>query len=218
MNYVGYKFFDEAKTQRSAEVLKMDAGENLDQFKKRCNKLGFECTDRRNVIDRYKIMSDDLIRGDLNQRRFNFSIFLQNLSGDFNKASVVRNNNSFCGKEVIIFGEKKWDKRGACGSYKYENFRHVKELHELNDLFNNYDHVIAIDNVNSAIPIQNYKFDLSDNILFVFGEEGTGICQEIINKCDTTLYIPQFGAIRSINVACASAIIMYEYTRNSINV
>lgn len=159
-------------------------------------------------------MSDDLIRGDLNERRFNFSVFLQNLAGDFNKASIIRNCNGFCGKEVIIYGEKDYDRRGTCGMHTYENFKHVKQLSDLDGLFERYDHIIGIDNVEGALPIQSYNFDHKASTLLVFGEEGIGICPEIIEKCHSVLYIPQFGAVRSINVACASAIIMYEYTRN----
>ena len=147
MNYVGYKWFDEAKTRRSADVLKMESGESLDKFKKRCTSLGYEAVDKRNVIDRYKIMSDDLIKGDLNTRRFNFSIFLQNLAGDFNKASIIRKNNAFCGKEVILFGEKDYDRRGSVGMHLYEQFKHVKCVNELDGLFEQYDHIIGIDNV-----------------------------------------------------------------------
>ena len=214
MNMVGYKWFDAEKTRRSAEVLKMEIGESLNAFKKRCESLGFEAVDARNVIDRYKLMSDDLIRGDLNSRRFNFSVFLQNLSGDYNKASIIRNSNAFCGKEVILFGEKDYDRRGTCGMHLYENFKHVKILKELDDLFGQYDYVIGIDNVSGAKPIQSYTFNHEAKTLFVFGEEGVGICPEIIEKCHCLLYIPQFGAIRSINVSSASAIVMHEYTRN----
>lgn len=214
MNMVGYKWFDEAKTRRSADVLKMEIGETLMKFQKRCKELGYDCVDKRNVIDRYKLMSDDLIRGDLNKRRFNFSIFLQNLAGDFNKASVIRNCNGFCGKEVIIFGEKEYDRRGTCGMHTYENFKHVKCLNDLGGLFETYDHIIGIDNIDGAMPIQSYNFDHAASTLFVFGEEGIGICPEIIEKCHSVLYIPQFGAVRSINVACASAIVMHEYTRS----
>lgn len=214
MNFVGYKYYDDARTRRSAEVLKMLPHEKLETFKKRCIDSGYELTDKRNVIDRYKLMSDDLIRGDLNERRFNYSIFLQNLAGDFNKASAIRNNNAFCGKEVIIFGDKELDRRGMTGMQNYEHLTHVRELSELDDLFSHYDEVIGIDNVDGAIPIQEHNWEYSKNILFVFGEEGIGICPEILDKCNSILYIKQFGAVRSINVACASAIVMYEYTRD----
>ena len=59
MNYVGYKWFDEAKTRRSADVLKMESGESLDKFKKRCTSLGYDCVDGRNLVDHYKFLSDE---------------------------------------------------------------------------------------------------------------------------------------------------------------
>ena len=213
MNYKGYKWLDEAKTRRSAEVLEMSTGENIAQFTKRCKLNGFEVVDPRNVIDRYKTMSDILIKGDLNSKRFNFSILLQNLAGDFNKATSIRCNNAFCGKEVILFGDKGYDRRGTCGMHLYEQMSHVKELSKLEGLFEQYDHIIGIDNVDGAEPINSYQFDHNANTLFVFGEEGIGICPEILELCDKVLYIKQFGAVRSINVGCASAIVMYEYTR-----
>ena len=217
MNYVGYKYFDEAKTRRSADVLYMEKNEKLETFKKRCLNFGYEPVDKRNVIDRYKIMSDVLIKGDLNTRRFNFSIFLQNLAGDFNKASIIRNNNAFCGKEIIIFGDKDYDRRGTTGMHTYENFKHVSCLNDLGSLFENYDYVIGIDNVDGAKTIQEYNWNHEANTLLIFGEEGVGICPEILDQCHDILYIPQFGAVRSINVASAAAIVMYEYTRNFWN-
>lgn len=217
MNYVGYKWLDSAKTRRSADVLYMNANENLSMFTKRCKSLGFEAVDKRNVIDRYKLMSDVLIRGDLNERRFNFTVLLQNLAGDFNKASIIRNNNAFCGKEVILFGEKSYDRRGTTGMHVYENFRHVKLLSDLEPIFKEFDYIIGIDNVDGAIPIDEYKWDHDAKTLIIFGEEGIGICPEILDRCNSVLYIKQYGAVRSINVASASAIVMHEYTRG-INV
>jgi tRNA G18 (ribose-2'-O)-methylase SpoU len=216
MNYVGYKWLDEAKTRRSADVLKMDDGEKLEAFIKRCGREGYDAVDARNVIDRYKLMSDELICGDLNARRFNFGILLQNLAGDFNKASVIRNNNAFCGQEVILFGEKRYDRRGTCGMHKYEHLVHVSVLDELDTILNNYQNIICIDNIEGAIAIDEYKFDHSVKTLFVFGEEGIGVCPELIDRCNDMLYIKQYGAVRSINVACASAIVMYGYTKQHI--
>jgi tRNA G18 (ribose-2'-O)-methylase SpoU len=191
----------------------MNKGESLEKFQKRCKLSGFECCDPRNIVDRYKLMSDELIKGDLNNRRFNFSILLQNLSGDFNKASIIRNCNAFCGKEVILFGDKQYDRRGTCGTHVYENFKHVRELYELDDFLSEYDHIIGVDNIEGALPIANYNWDYNSKTIFIFGEEGIGICQEIIDQCHDILYIPMYGSVRSINVSSASAIVMHEYVR-----
>lgn len=212
MNLVGYKWLDLERTRRSAEVLHMDNGETAQQFHNRCTKLGFEAVDRRNIIDKYKSMSDELIKGDLNARRFNFSVLLQNINGDFNKASIIRNNNAFCGQKVIIYGDKQYDRRGTCGTHVYENFQHVQELSCLNQLLDTYDHIIGIDNVAGATPIETFQFNYQQSTLFIFGEEGIGICDEILKRCDDILYITQYGSVRSINVSSASAIVMYAYT------
>jgi tRNA G18 (ribose-2'-O)-methylase SpoU len=214
MNYIGYKYYDKSKTRRSAEVLKMNPGENKIEFKKRCESLGFEMTDSRNLINPFKFLHDTLIKGALNERRFNFSVLLQNITHDFNKASVTRNCNAFCGKEIIVFNNKIDDFRGACGTEKYENIRYVKTLEELNKIYSEFDVVIGVDNIEGAKPVQNYKFNHDIKTLFVFGEEEIGLCGELIEKCDDILYIPQFGSVRSINVACASSIIFHEYTRD----
>jgi tRNA G18 (ribose-2'-O)-methylase SpoU len=217
MNVVGYKYYDEAKTRRSAETLKMNKGEDLKSFQKRCKSLGFDPIDSRNLINPYKNLSDTIIKGDLNKRRFNFSVLLQNISHDFNKASVIRNNNAFTGQEIIIFGNKLDDIRGCCGAHKYENIKHVREISQLDGVFEEFDVIIGIDNIDGAKPIQSYTFQHNLKTLFVFGEEEIGLCGELLKKCDDILYIPQYGSVRSINVACASAIVMYEYTRNFIS-
>lgn len=213
MNYVGYKWLDEERTRRSADMLKMIPNESLESFVKRCKKLGYEACDKRNVIDRYKQMSDELIKGDLNEKRSNLSILLQNLDGDFNKASIIRNSNAFCCKEVIIFGDKGYDRRGACGMQKYENFRHVREVDDVKTILNEFDVIVGIDNVAHATPIDEYKWGPSLKTLVIFGEESIGIHDDIIKMCHDLVYIKQYGAVRSINVACASAIIFHEYSK-----
>jgi tRNA G18 (ribose-2'-O)-methylase SpoU len=215
-NLVGYKFLDDKKTIRSSDRLTMNKGETEKKFISRCQSLGYEAVDKRNIIDRYKHMNDELIMGDLNKRRFNFSILLQNLSGDYNKAVAIRNNNAFCGQEVIIFGDKRWDKRGACGMHVYENLSHVRTVNELDGVLDEFDYVIGIDNVGNSKSITDYKFDTAARTLFIFGEEGTGVSLDLLERCDDILYIPQFGAVRSINVSCASSIVMYEYTKQAM--
>ena len=214
MNLIGYKFYDKAKTRRSADRLFMLPGETVSAFTKRCEQLGYEAVDGRNVIDKYKNVSDEIIKGDLNSRRFNFGVLLQNISGDFNKAVAIRNNNAFCGKEVILFGDKQYDRRATVGTQVYENLRHVRCIDDLSQVIQDYNVVIGIDNVENAVPIQSYRFNHDIKTLFIFGEEGIGIAGELLEMCDAVLYIPQYGSVRSLNISCASAIAMYEYTRN----
>ena len=87
--------------------------------------------DNRNLIDHYKYWDDDAIRADLETKRHNFSVVCCNIGNDFNIATVIRNANAFLAKEVVIYGNKKYDRRGTVGTHHYTNFRHVKSIDNL---------------------------------------------------------------------------------------
>jgi tRNA G18 (ribose-2'-O)-methylase SpoU len=58
-----------------------------------------------------------------------------------------------------------------------------------------------------------YNTDLTKDTCIVLGNEGDGISQNIIDICDYKVSIPMAPGIDSFNVACASAIILYEVNR-----
>src|ERR1700744_4518327 len=80
--------------------------------------------DTRNIIDYYKGWELEAIKADLDTKRSEMISMVVNLSGDFNKSSVIRANNAFLGKRVIIAGKKRWDKRGAVGTHHYEHLEY----------------------------------------------------------------------------------------------
>jgi len=163
--------------------------------------------DNRNVIDYYKYWKTEAILADLNEKRFNYGVICANIQGDLNLGSVIRNANAFLAKEVIIYGRKKFDRRGAVGTQNYTNFKHVKEVDELP---RNVP-IIAVDNIGSAVDISTFTFP-SEYFLLAFGEENVGVPQEILDVATATIYIKQYGSVRSLNVGCASAIAMYQAT------
>jgi len=94
----------------------------------------------RNIIDHYHYWNDDAIKADLNTKRHNFSVVCCNIGNDFNIATVIRNANAFLAKEVIIYGHKKYDRRGTVGTHHYTNFHHVRTIDNLGylDKMNDY--------------------------------------------------------------------------------
>ncbi len=212
MNYIGYKFTDESKTRRSAEVLTMDPGEPLAHFKKRCKKLGFEALDKRNVIDHYKVLTDELIKGDLDENRHqNLSVLCVNIVNDFNIASCQRNANAFGCQDLYIYGSKRYDRRGAVGVERYTPFKHVQGVEDLNELFSKFDNIISLDNCEGSSPIDEYQWPFDKKTLIVVGQESIGVPEEILNASHKILYIRQRGSVRSINAANACGIALYDY-------
>lgn len=163
-----------------------------------------------NVIDRYKTMLLDDIRADLRAKRADFTSVFLNLTHDFNKSVGVRNHNAFAGKDIWFIGKKQWDKRGAVGTYHYEDIHYAANWGAFLDN-KPPGPIICIDNVDGAIPISS--FIIPRNAIFVYGEEGEGIGDGILQTADEIVSIPMYGSVRSLNVSVASGIIMYEYRR-----
>lgn len=170
----------------------------------------------RNIIDHYHYWTTDAIKANLDTKRGNYSIVCCNIGNDFNIATVIRNANAFLAKEVIIYGNKKYDRRGTVGTHHYTNFRHVRHLDDLGSFFeskrsNGPIRLVGIDNVSHAQDVNEYDFDPSIHYIMIFGQEQIGVPSDVLDICDDILYIPQYGSVRSINVGCASAIIMNQY-------
>ncbi len=165
----------------------------------------------RNIINHYWYWEHSAIVADLDSKRHNFSILCCNLGHDFNISCTIRNGNAFLAKEVIIWGSKQYDRRGTVGTHKYTNFKHFKE--EDIELLKNYIdgyHIIGFDDDPTASALDDYEWP-DCHCLLVFGQEQLGIPQEIKNICHEMVYIKQYGSVRSLNVAVASGIAMYDF-------
>lgn len=169
-----------------------------------------------NVIDYYKDWEAKAILGDLDTKRKNFTVLCSNIENDFNIATAIRNSNAFMAREVWIYGRKQYDRRGTVGTHHYTNFKHVKTIENVHDqiesLRNEFGsiRIVGVDNINDAIPINNYDWS-DDHVLMIFGQESNGIPQELLDICDDIVYIKQYGSVRSLNVGTASGIIMNSY-------
>ena len=167
--------------------------------------------DTRNVIDYYKEWENDQIKADLDTRRLPFVVGFENISGDFNKASGIRNSNAFLAKESWIIGKRQWDRRGAVGTH---NYIHLKYAPSLDHIYLNEQHIrdmrwVAVDNVPGAIPLTQYEW--RPNTFMIFGEEARGVSPMGLGMADDVVMIPQLGSVRSLNVSVASGIMMYDY-------
>jgi len=175
----------------------------------------FQNYDTRNVVDKYKGWPEEEIRMDLQLTHNGFEAWFINLTGDFNKATGVRNANAFNATAVHFFGDKQWDRRGAVGTHNYTDV-FTSEYSGLPDAIAVAKglgwRVVGVDNgVENAVALPGYEWCY--NTVMIFGEERAGIAPEILDLCDDVVYIPQYGSVRSLNVGTASGIIMYDYTR-----
>ena len=173
--------------------------------------------DRRNVIDRYRYWTLESIVADLDLRRHPFHVAIENWQHDFNIGSIVRTANAFAAAEVHVIGKKRWNRRGAMVTDRYQHVRH----HETVEAFGAWAGeagmvVIGIDNVDDSEPIETAV--LPRECVLVFGQEGPGLSDEAREACERTLSIAQFGSTRSINAGAAAAIAMHAWIRTHADI
>ena len=168
--------------------------------------------DRRNVVDRYRYWRREAIVDDLDARRHPFHVAVENWQHDFNIGTVVRNANAFLAAAVHIVGKRKWNRRGAMVTDRYQHVEHHPDVEGFVQRMRSDGLVIVgIDNLPGAVPIE--EVELPQRCVLVFGQEGPGLSEPVRQAADTVISITQFGSTRSINAGVASGIAMHTWVR-----
>lgn len=166
--------------------------------------------DSRNVIDRYRYWRMDAIVADIDQHRHPFHVAIENWQHDMNIGSIVRSANAFAADTVHIVGRKRWNKRGAMVTDRYQHVVHHDTVAELVAWAREAGiPIIAIDNVPGSVLIETFAFP--KECVLLFGQEGPGISLEAIEAADAVVEISQFGSTRSINASAAAAVAMHVW-------
>jgi tRNA G18 (ribose-2'-O)-methylase SpoU len=168
--------------------------------------------DRRNVVDRYRYWRMEAIVADLDQRRHPFHVAIENWQHDLNIGSIVRSANAFLAAEVHIIGRRRWNKRGAMVTDRYQHVRHHEDVAAFATWASDEElPILAIDNVEGSQPLP--EADLPQECVLLFGQEGPGLSAEALAAASGSIEIAQYGSTRSINAAAAAAVVMYEWCR-----
>jgi tRNA G18 (ribose-2'-O)-methylase SpoU len=168
--------------------------------------------DRRNVVDRYRYWRLEAIVADLDARRHDFHVAIENWQHDLNIGTVVRTANAFLAAAVHIVGRRRWNRRGAMVTDRYQHIRH----HESTAALASWAEaeglvVVGVDNLPGAYPLESVV--LPRRCVLLFGQEGPGLSGEARQVCDRMYSIAQFGSTRSINAGVASGIAMHAWVR-----
>jgi tRNA G18 (ribose-2'-O)-methylase SpoU len=168
--------------------------------------------DRRNVTDRYRYWRVDAIVADLDTRRHDFAVAIENWKHDLNIGTVVRTANAFLAREVVIVGRRRWNRRGAMVTDRYQHVAHVVDADALAEYAGEHGYeIVAIDNLPGAVPLETTA--LPRRALLLFGQEGTGLTGEARAVASRVCSIAQFGSTRSINAGVAAGIAMHAWIR-----
>ena len=168
--------------------------------------------DRRNVVDAYRWWRTEAIIADIDTRRHALHIAIENFENDSNIGTVVRTANAFAVDTVHIVGRKRWNRRGAMVTDRYQHLEHHPDTGSVMDYAAAHDlTVVAVDNTPGSVPLETAE--LPERCLLLFGQEGPGVTAEAQAGASMTVSIAQFGSTRSVNAGVAAGIAMHAWIR-----
>ncbi|SIR65340.1 TrmH family RNA methyltransferase [Williamsia sterculiae] len=173
--------------------------------------------DRRNVVDAYRYWTREAIVADLDTRRHPFHVAIENFGHDANIGTVVRTANAFTAAAVHIVGRRRWNRRGAMVTDRYQHIHHHETVADLVAWAADAGlAVVAVDNTPGAEPIETAE--LPRDCVLLFGQEGPGVSMDARSRADLTVSIAQFGSTRSINAGVAAGIAMHAWVRTHADI
>jgi tRNA (guanosine-2'-O-)-methyltransferase len=153
----------------------------------------------------------------LDKRQDNLTIVLENVFDPHNISAVMRTCDAVGVQDLFILNtkiprHKKW---GAKSSSSAANWLTIHQYTDARDCFNELrrraDGIYTTHLSGDAVSL--YEMDLTTRIALVFGNEHSGVSDEIRAMADGNFIIPQVGIIRSLNISVACAVSLYEAFR-----
>lgn len=151
-----------------------------------------------------------------NSEKSPFVILLDNVRSQSNVGSVFRTADAFLTRAIYLCGitgkppsrEIQKTALGATESVTWKYF--PRTVDALNELRNEGFSIVAVEQAEGAIELQDFFPDRSKKYALVFGHEVNGVSQEAMDLCDMCIEIPQFGMKHSFNIAVSAGIVLWE--------
>lgn len=164
------------------------------------------------MVDAYRYWTREAIVADIDARRHPLHVAIENFEHDANIGTVVRTANAFAAATVHIVGRRRWNRRGAMVTDRYQHLMHHPDVDALIDWAADRNlGIVAVDNTPGSVPLESAE--LPYHCLLLFGQEGPGVTERARQVAASTVSIAQFGSTRSINAGVAAGIAMHAWIR-----
>lgn len=153
----------------------------------------------------------------LNKRQPGITVVLENVSDPHNISAVMRTCDAIGIQDIyvlntVISRHKKWGSKSSSSASKWLTIHQFTDVKECFDaLRKHYQKIYTTHLCSDAVDL--YDIDLTETVALVFGNEHSGVSDELIGLCDGNFIIPQVGIIKSLNISVACAVTLYEAYR-----
>ncbi len=167
-----------------------------------------------------KLSSEELYRADLSEidklARIPVIVVLDNVRSGLNVGSIFRTADAFTIEKVILTGitvqpPHREILKTALGSTESVPWTYMESISDCLKTFRQQDYIaLAIEQTDSSILLNDFKFENLKKYLLVFGNEVEGVSEESLAFIDYAIEIPQAGIKHSLNVSICAGILMWE--------
>jgi tRNA G18 (ribose-2'-O)-methylase SpoU len=143
-------------------------------------------------------------------------LVLDDIRSLHNIGSVFRTADAFLIEKIILCGitatppNKEIHKTalGATETVTWEHHDNVLDV--IANLKKENVLTLAIEQVESAVFLQDFKVNKDKKYALVFGNEVYGVAQEAVALCDGCIEIPQLGTKHSLNISVSAGIVVWD--------
>lgn len=158
-----------------------------------------------------------------NSEKSPIAVILENVRSMHNVGSVFRTCDAFIIEKICLCGytprppHRDINKTalGATESVAWKGYEEAAEA--LSELKKDGYTIYAVEQVHGSIPLDQFEINTGEKIALVFGNEAEGVSQDLIQQCDGSIEIPQFGSKHSFNISVAAGIVLWELYKKIIN-
>jgi tRNA (guanosine-2'-O-)-methyltransferase len=160
---------------------------------------------------------DERLTAVLNKRQPDITVVLENVFDPHNISAVMRTCDAVGIQDIYILNHKipphrKWGEKSSSSAAKWLS------IHQFTDpqacfeaLRKKYKKIYTTHLSTDAVGL--HELNLTESVALVFGNEHSGVSDEIIAMADGNFIIPQVGIIKSLNISVACAVTLYEAFR-----
>ena len=153
----------------------------------------------------------------LEKRQDSITVVLENVFDPHNISAVMRTCDAVGVQELFVLNtriprHKKWGARSSSSAAQWLTVHQYTDAAAcFTHLRSKYDRVYTTHLDSDAVSL--YDIDLTQRVALVFGNEHSGVSEEIRALSDGNFIIPQVGIIKSLNISVACAVSLYEAFR-----
>jgi tRNA G18 (ribose-2'-O)-methylase SpoU len=144
-------------------------------------------------------------------------VVLDNIRSANNTGSFFRTADAFALEKVVLCGitarpphrDIQKTAIGATESVDWEYYKSVEEA--VTNLKNKGYQLVSVEQCDQSISLEKFNPEANKPIAYIFGNEVSGVSEEVIEISDTCLEIPQWGTKHSLNVSVSAGIILWHH-------